>query len=54
VRYYWSKDPNWATIQQAHAELPEDGASEAPKHVGVNECANTLVFDAFVGLLFII
>jgi hypothetical protein len=26
----------WATIQQAHTELPEDGASEAPKHVRVN------------------
>jgi hypothetical protein len=25
-----------ATVQQAHAELPEDGACEAPKHVGVN------------------
>jgi hypothetical protein len=24
-----------ATIQQAHPELPEDGASDAPKHVGV-------------------
>jgi hypothetical protein len=27
---------HWAKIQQAHTELPEDGASEAPKHVGVN------------------
>jgi hypothetical protein len=27
---------HWATIQQAHAELPENGAYEAPKHVGVN------------------
>jgi hypothetical protein len=25
-----------ATIQQAHTKLPEDGASEAPKHVRVN------------------
>jgi hypothetical protein len=42
---------HWATIQQAYTKLPEDGASEAPKHVGVNRCA---IFDAFVGLLFII
>jgi hypothetical protein len=28
--------PNWATIQQAHTELPEDGAYETPKHVRVN------------------
>jgi hypothetical protein len=27
---------HWATIQHAHTELPEDGAYEAPKHVGVN------------------
>jgi hypothetical protein len=27
---------HWATIQQAHTEFPEGGASEAPKHVGVN------------------
>jgi hypothetical protein len=26
---------NWAKIYQAHTELPEDGASDAPKHVGV-------------------
>jgi hypothetical protein len=26
----------WATIQQAHTELHEDGAYEAPKHVAVN------------------
>jgi uncharacterized membrane protein len=43
---------HWATIQQAHTELPEDGASEAPKHIGLNKCANTLVFYAFVGFLF--
>jgi hypothetical protein len=23
------------TVQQAHTELPADGASDAPKHVGV-------------------
>jgi hypothetical protein len=45
---------HWATIQQAHTEIPENGASETSKHVGVNECANTLVFEAFVGHLFII
>jgi hypothetical protein len=27
---------HWATIQEAHAELPGDGAHEVPKHVGVN------------------
>jgi uncharacterized membrane protein YecN with MAPEG domain len=25
---------HWATIQQIHIELPEDGAYDAPKHVG--------------------
>jgi hypothetical protein len=36
---YWSEGPNvnsyWTAIRQAHNELPENGASDAPKHVGV-------------------
>jgi hypothetical protein len=37
-----------ATIQQAHTELPEDGTSDAPKHVGVRKCANTLTFSMYL------
>jgi hypothetical protein len=33
---YYNRLRDWATIQQAHIKLPEDGAWEAPKPVGVN------------------
>jgi hypothetical protein len=43
----------WPTIQQAHTELPEDGAL---KRWNIQEWTNVLIhwyFDAFVGSLFI-